>query len=308
MSFSAIDLSKLPAPQIIEQPDFEAIFAARKARLIELAEAAGDADYLASLAVALELESEPLVQLLQEDSYRELLLRAAVQDAGKGLLLAFAEGATLDHIAAQYGVERQIVQAADPDATPSVAEILESDDQLRKRVQLSLEAYSTAGPRGAYIYWALTADVDVKNVSVQTPAPTEVVVTVLSHIGNGAAPQTLLDAVTAVLSDETIRPLADQVTVQGATISTYDVVASLTLYPGPDEAVVLDAVEAAVAAYVDGLHRLGHDIARSGLFAALHQPGVQAVTLTEPATDLVMDPSEAAYCSSISVAVGGRDV
>ena len=136
MSFTAINLDRLPPPIIIEQPDFESIFAARKARLIELAP---------HLAPALELESEPLVKLLQEDSYRELILRAAVQDAGAGNLLAFAAGAVLDHLAAFYGVARQVIQEADASVSPPVEELLEDDARLRSRVQLAPEGFTTAG-------------------------------------------------------------------------------------------------------------------------------------------------------------------
>ena len=129
--YTAIDLAGLPAPEIIAQPDFEEIFAARKARLIEIAAALGRPDYLDELTAALELESEPLVQLLQEDSYRELLLRAAVQDAGKGNLLAFAQGAVLDHLGAFYGVARQVIQEADNSVSPPIEQVLENDIQFR---------------------------------------------------------------------------------------------------------------------------------------------------------------------------------
>lgn len=184
-AFTGIDLERLPAPLIIEQPDFETIFSARKARLLELAELAGfTADNLSGLASALNLESEPLVQLLQEDSYRELLLRAAVQDAGKGNLLAFAQSAMLEHIGAFYDVERQIVQEADPDAIPPVAEILESDERLRRRIQLAPEGFTTAGTEGSYIFWALSASPLVTDASIGSPAPKEVTVTVLS-LGRG---------------------------------------------------------------------------------------------------------------------------
>ncbi|MNR19722.1 Baseplate J-like protein [compost metagenome] len=112
----------------------------------------------------------------------------------------------------------------------------------------------------------------------------------------------------AALNDEDVRPLCDTVEVVAAAITPYTVSATLTFYSGPDMALVRDTAEAAVRRYVDEHHRLGHDITRSGLFAALHQPGVQNVTLTTPAATLVVAETHAAYCTAVSVIAGGNDV
>lgn len=300
MSFTAINLDRLPAPQIIEQPDFETIFAARKARLIELAP---------HLAPALELESEPLVKLLQEDSYRELILRAAVQDAGAGNLLAFASGAVLDHLAAFYGVERLVIQEADASVSPPVEEILEDDARLRARVQLAPEGITTAGSVGSYTFWALSSSTMVKDVAIldETP-PGEVHVVVLSSEGDGAPDQALLEIVNSALSAEDVRPLNDTVFVNAASIVDYAIEAELTFYAGPDSQVVLAAAQDAVERYVTAHHRLGHDITLSGIYAALHQEGVQNVQLNTPTADLIIDDAQAAKCSGITLIEGGRDV
>lgn len=306
MSFSAINLTRLPAPQIIEQPDFEAIFAARKARLIELAQAVGDAAYVAGLTAALELESEPLVQLLQEDSYREMLLRAAVQDAGKGNLLAYASGTMLDHLAAFYGVSRQVIQPADTNAVPPTPEVLEDDERLRARVQLAPEGFTTAGSRGAYKFWALSASPQVKDAAIlQTAQPGQVRIVVHSTEGDGTPDAALLAAVDA--STDPRRPLTDHVLIEAATIQNYTVEAELTLYEGPGEEVVRQAAIAAVEAFVAERNRLGMDITIAGLHAALYREGVQDVTLTAPSASIVIPPDAAARCTGITVTVGGRD-
>ncbi|MEX2333239.1 MAG: baseplate assembly protein, partial [Pseudohongiella sp.] len=43
------------------------------------------------------------------------------------------------------------------------------------------------------------------------------------------------------------------------------------------------------------------------LHAALHVEGVQRVDLAQPAADLVLDGTEAAHCTGISVVIGGSD-
>lgn len=298
MSFTAINLERLPAPQIIEQPDFETIFEARKARLIELAP---------DLAPVLEYESEPLVKLLQEDSYRELLLRAAVQDAGKGNLLAYAAGAVLDHLAAFYGVSRLVIQEADATANPPLEEVLEDDERLRARVQLAPEGFTTAGSIGSYTFWALSASADVKDVAIlETDTPVEVRVVVLGVDGSGIPDAELLTLVDATTQPR--RPLTDFVMVEPATVQEFSVEATLTLYEGPDATLVIDAARNAVEAFVAEHHRLGHDITVSGLHAAMHQAGVQNVRLAQPAANLVIPADTAAYCTGITLHLGGRDV
>lgn len=297
-AFSDINLARLPNPVIIAQPTFEEIFAARKARLIELAP---------ELAPALELESEPLVILLQEDSYRELILRAAVQDAGKGNLLAFAVGPMLDHLAAFYGVARQVVQQADATVVPAIPEILENDDRLRARVQLAPEGFTTAGTIGSYTFWGLSAAPQVKDVAIlETGTAGQVRVVVLSTEGDGTPDAALLSAVDQATQPH--RPLTDHVMIEPATVQPFAVVAELTLYDGPDAELVRQASLAGVEAFVEARHRLGHDIAIAGLHAALYSEGVQDVTLTAPAANIVIADDTAAHCTAITLTIGGRDV
>ena len=298
-AFTAINLDKLPAPEVIERKDFETILAEIKAWLT--AREPG-------LEPILSLESEPIAKVLEAWAYREMLLRAEFDDAGRGNMLAFATGAQLDHLAAFYGVTRQVVQKGDESAVPPVPELLENDTRFRSRVQLALEGFTTAGPRGSYVFWGLSASPLVKDIGVESPTPGQVLITVLGTDRDGTPAAAVLTAVEAQLNDEDVRPLTDQVVVQAATIVAYDLDASLTLYEGPDAEVVRQAAEDAVTAYVTEHHSLGHDITISGLHAALHQAGVQKVTLTSPVADIVVATSEAAHCGSISVIVGGRDV
>lgn len=301
---TAIDLSLLPTPNVIEPLDFETILAERKAYLIGLY----PADQQEAIAAALALESEPLNKLLQENAYRELMLRQRINDAARAVMLAYSTHDDLDNLGALLEVERLLVTPADPQATPPVAAVYESDERFRRRIQMALEGFSCAGPRGAYEFYALSASAQVKDVGVDSYTAGIVSVTVLSTVGDGTPDAALLDTVVAALNDEDVRPLCDTVEVLPAEILPYTVDATLIYYAGPDEELVSRAAEVAVAAYVEAHHRLGHDINRSGLFAALHQPGVQKVLLASPAEDLVVGNGQAAYCTAVSVANGGVDV
>lgn len=301
---SPIDLSLLPAPNVIESLDFEQILAERKAFLVSL----WPADEQAEIAGRLELESDPLNKIAQESAYREVIIRQRINDSCHAVLLAFATGADLDHLGALFEVERLVIDPGNPNATPPVPRLLEDDNRLRQRIQLALEGVSTAGPVGSYIFHALSASPLVKDVAVSSPAPGLVRVTVLSTEGNGTPSAGLLAVVSAALNHEDVRPLCDTVEVVAAQITPYTVAATLTFYTGPDMALVRDAAEQSVRKYVTEHHRLGHDITLSGLFAALHQPGVQNVKLTVPAATLVIADSHAAFCTSVVVTAGGNDV
>lgn len=296
--YSAIDLSLLPVPDVVETLDFEAILAAMKADLITRAP---------ELASVLALESEPAVKLLQVAAYREVLIRARVNDAAQAVTLARAVGTDLDNLAALFGVVRLVVNPGDPLAVPPVAPVLESDADLRRRAQLALEGFSTAGPEGAYVFHALSADADVLDVSATSPGPGDVLVTVLSRMGSGAAGAPLLATVAAALNADDVRPLCDNVVVQSASIVSYAITATLYFHPGPDSAVVMAAAQAAATAYAAAQHRLGRDVTISGLHAALHQPGVQRVVLASPSATLTIGAGQASWCTAITLTNGGVD-
>lgn len=298
-----IDLSLLPLPDVVESLDYETLLAARKARLVSLYPAAEQAN----IAARLELESQPLNKLLQENTYRELILRQRINDGAKAVMLAYATGADLENVAAWYGVQRLLVTPADTRVTPAIPAVYETDDRLRYRTQLALEGFTTAGPRNAYRYHALSASAQVKDVAILRPIQGTVRVVVLSTEGDGAPSAALLATMTAALNDEDVRPLCDTVEVVAAEILPYQVAATLIFYSGPDMAVVQAAALAKAKAYVAERHAMGQDVSRSGLFAALHQSGVQNVILTSPATDLEVAQHQAAYRTGITLTQGGTD-
>jgi len=289
-AFTAVNLSRLPALDLIEPLDFETILA----RLI--------ADLRArSPAFDALLESDPAMKLAEVAAYAELLLRQRINEAGKSVMLAYARGSDLDHIAAGYNVARQIITPADPAAFPPVPAVLEPDDELRRRVQLAFEGFSTAGPDGAYIFHALGAHADVLDASVASPSPGEVVVTILSRSDDGIASTDVLAAVDTTLNADRVRPLTDHVTVQAADIMPWSMTAELSLWPGPDATVVESAARANVDDYLARQQRLGRSIHRSALLAALHVEGVKSVFLASPATDIFLNTTQCGHCTGIAI-------
>lgn len=291
---NAINLAELPAPEVVQTLDYETI----------LAEMLADLRSRAPEFTAL-VESDPAYKILEVAAYRELLLRQRVNDAARSVMVAYSKGSDLDNLAALFEVSRQVIDPGNPDAVPPVPPTYEDDERLRQRLPLSLEGFSTAGPVGGYKFHALDASGEVKDVSVSSPTPGQVLVTVLSIEEDGTPSADLLTTVDQHLNDEDIRPLTDQVTVQAADIVIYQLDASLTFYSGPDRGVILETARKQATEYVTNQHRLGYDVTLSGLYSALHQPGVHKVTLNSPAADVVVTNQQAAFCNGITVTDGG---
>ena len=275
--FTPIDLSKLPAPDVIETLDFETLLT----------------DYINDFVArnpnyATLLESDPAIIFMQVVAYREMLLRARINEAAKANMLAYATKSDLDNLAAFFGVKRLTD---------------ETDDRLRERTQLALEGFSTAGPIGSYIFHALSASNEVKSVSATSPNPGEVLITILSNVGDGTASQDLIDAVSVKLNEDDIRPLTDQVTVQGAAIVNYSVEAIITVYSGPSSAVIETEANNALNNFISERHAVGKVASLSGIYDALHVDGVKKVELTSPVADAVANDTEAPYCNNISISV-----
>lgn len=298
-----VDLSKLDAPKVLEDLDFESLLADRKTEFIALF----PQDERAFWQVRLSLESEPITKLLQEVVYLQLMERNRINNAAKATMLAYASGSDLDVIAANYNVKRQVIQEANNNVTPKIPEILEDDTSLRLRTQLAFEGLSVAGPRSAYIFHALSAHPDVADVSVVSPQPANVTVTILSRNGQGEANENLLNVVRAKLNDDDIRPIGDRVIVQSAVIQSYEIRAKLHLYRGPEYEPIKAAALKKLTAYTEEKHRLGRDISLSGIYAALHLEGVQRVELISPTADIVLPSSKSAYCTAINLEIVTSD-
>ncbi len=280
-TFTAVDLSRLPLPAVLEPLQFEQLLARRVA---EFKRYMPDYDAL--------VESDPVYKVLQASAYRELMLREQFNQRARGLFLAYAQGTDLDNLAAPFGVTRKQLAPADPEAGTPAA--FETDTEFRRRIQLAPEGLSVAGPEGAYIFHTLSADTAVLDASATSPAPGEVVVTVLGRDGDGTPSAALLAKVNDLLQSGEVRPLTDLVTVAPAQIVSYTVDADLTTFDGPDAAVVIAEARRRLAAYMSEAHRLGRDIAVSAIYAQLHTEGVQRVRLRSPTADLSISRTQAA--------------
>ncbi len=115
--------------------------------------------------------------------------------------------------------------------------------------------------------------------------------------------QEQIDAVVKRLNAKNIKPLTDVVVVTPVKVKPVDIVATVTLYPGPDAAMVMADVQAALTKVRDRISLIGRDLTRSSIIAALNQEGVQDVELTSPAQDIICDNIHCALIKSATVNV-----
>ncbi|MEK6388041.1 MAG: baseplate J/gp47 family protein [Paraburkholderia tropica] len=296
---SLIDLSSLPIPDALEVLDFETIYAERKAALIAL----WPADEQAEIAATVELESEPLARLLQENCYRELVWRQRVNDAVRAVMLAFANGNDLDQRAALFGLVRLLVTPAD--TVNNIAAVYESNDDLRLRVQLAPQGFSVAGPAAAYESKALAVDGRLLDATATRPRPGDILVTLLSREGDGTVDDELCAAVRDALSAEDQRPMNDNVDVHSAEIVRYRIHAKGYTRSAVGADVLIAQAQLNAQAYADKVRRLGVGVAESGIKGVCQAAGLTKTELIEPAGDIAIDATQASYCYEIVIENGG---
>ena len=288
-----VDLSSLPPPEVIETISFETIVQDIKDEIV--------ARY-PDAAEVIDLESEPLVKLIEAFAYRELTLRARYNDEARALLLAFAVDADLDHIGATYyQEERLVVTPANNTTIPPTPAVMETNADYRQRLALKPEGYSTAGPTGAYEYHARSADGRIKDAKATSPIGGTTEVFILSRLGDGTPDAELLQIVEDALNPEEIRPVSEEVIVTAASIQNYTLDITPTIWAGPNVEPTLSAIATALAAFAADKHRLKTDIDHSAIDAAAHVAGVKKILINSPAVDIVCGPGQAPYCIGIVI-------
>lgn len=291
-STDIIDMSKLPAPEVVRQYDYETILERVLERFLT---------YCPDAANAVRFESDPLRKWFECVAYIMMILRQQQNEDAQAVMLAYAQDGDLDQLGAIYQVARLVITPADDTVTPPAAAVLESDAAFRRRIQLAPKGFSVAGPLDAYLFHTLSADGRVLDAEITSPDPGDVVVTLLSHEGNGEASAELIDIVKTALSDEDVRPLTDRLSVQSAEIVPYAIQADIYMLEGPDKNLVFEQCRKNAEAFANEQRRIGGTVPVSGIYAALHIAGVELVRLTSPAADVLLTQHQAPYCSGIEL-------
>ncbi|MDF2419135.1 baseplate J family protein [Acinetobacter beijerinckii] len=295
-SLTAIDLSQLPVPEVVEQIDFETIL---KNGLDDFHSKMNEL----GIDYPRLIESDPAYKLAEVFAYREVLVRERANKSALAVLLAYSERSDLDHKAAEKNLKRKVITPADNTTVPPTPAVMESDASLRQRVQLAPEGYTTAGSEGSYIFHAKNADVRIKDVEPVSPDPGIAAIYILSNEGDGSASEELILNVDKALNKRIIRPLTDELHVYSANIIQYRVEAVLEIADGPDKNIVLSEALEKLNAYVQSVHRLNTKVSTTGIIGALNRDGVVDIDLIEPIAKIEPVSGQAAYCHEIVVTI-----
>jgi len=246
---------------------------------------------VAPQAFAQMRESDPGLKLVEVWAYRELLLRARINDAVKGMLVPYADETTLPYLAAWLGLERKVIDPGDP--ANGVPATLEPIEDFRDRIINASSTWSVAGPRSAYVQLSLQASDLVADANAYSPNPGEVQVYILGPGGAIPDAQTIAE-VDAYLSAEERRPLTDLVTVSAGAEQTIDLTATVYLASTTAQQGVIDAIGVAMDQLIEDAKGLGKQVSRSRVYAALQIPGVEYAVLAGDftANELVPNPAQ----------------
>ena len=182
----------------------------------------------------------------------------------------------------------------------------ESDESFRDRIQQAPERFSTAGPVGAYKYWAKSALQDISDVSVGSPEPG--IVAIYPLMKGGDLPSgDVLSEVESICSADTVRPLTDTVRVLPPEAVEYGL--NMVYWVARRDATMVSQIQQNVAVAVEDFlswqrGALGRDINPSELIARVQGAGALRCEVRDP-PHRSLSYSQIAREVSVNVEYGG---
>lgn len=161
-----------------------------------------------------------------------------------------------------------------------------TDDEYYALMRQSLEAYSTAGPSGAYEYHAKLVSVEIADVCAINPIDMPGVVHIYAIKDNGEiADDGTKNAILAACNDDKVRPLTDLVEVLDPETVDFDI--DIIYYIDKTSTKSVNEIAADVQAAVDEYikwqtAKIGRDINPSKLSWLLCDTGIKRVDIKLP--------------------------
>lgn len=179
----------------------------------------------------------------------------------------------------------------------------ESDEQLRERVRLAPEAFSTAGCRGAYEFYARSASPAIIDVAIVRGYYGQILIYPLTTTGLPSQP--LLDQIETICSAEDVRPISDEVHALAPDVVEYQL--NVRVYPrySTDSNEVLTNSQDSLTQYANNnALALACDIVPSQIDALLSNNKVWRVEVIEPIAPLILAEHQLAICTDIICTLG----
>jgi phage-related baseplate assembly protein len=283
------DLAGLPPAQAIEELDHAAIVAEMvadfEARWAALRAADPDLPPIDVLA----LGSEPVRKQFEAAAFRELLLRARINDALRSNLLFYARGSDQDQLVIFYDVVRLA---------------LEGDAALQSRTLLAIQGRSPGGPEARYRAIARAADVRVADAAVYRLGRDPTIrVAIYATDNDGVADDALIAKVSAALHAPDVQLVNDSIFVGAAVFQVVNVAADVWLLPTTPDA-VLETLPDVLRAAWSAETGMGFDFEPSWAGARLMVSGIRKVAVTTAA--VVAEPYQALTLGAVTITNRGR--
>lgn len=308
---TAIDLSRLPAPDAIEVLDYETLYSAFKARFLAFWEGLREQDPSLPEYTAISIESESAGIVGEAWSYLRLLDRQRVNDGIRALLAPLAAGSNLDALVASRNLQRLVVVPA----TGNSSAIMEGDAALLRRFLYSFDVPSS-GSAGRYLFdaWSAWPQSEDRSVGIWDArvngraihgrlGDTDVVI--IGPFGQQPTSSELA-AVRAAVTDPNRAPEAVAISVLSADRTEYSVSLILEVPGvGPSAEVLRAEAEARVRSAATQRTMIGGEIPEGFLSGAAYGAGVIKVIDTAPVI-IRPDPYKVPVMTSINIDVVAR--
>ena len=160
----------------------------------------------------------------------------------------------------------------------------EADESYRERIREIPESFTTAGSSGAYTFWTKTASINIIDVKVHSPSATNVDIYIWTD--TGTVSQELKEKVKAVLNEENVRPLTDNVNIREPNKISYSI--DFDYYIDKDNETLVNIIKSNVDKTIQEFiswqkEKIGKDINPDELIKRLKIAGVKRVVLRSPA-------------------------
>lgn len=171
-----------------------------------------------------------------------------------------------------------------------------TDEEYYELMRAGLEAFSTAGPKGAYEYHAKAVSSEIADVCAVNPEDKPGYVDIYAIMNSGEiADDGTKNTILAACSDDKVRPLTDVVEVLDP--ETVEFAIKLTYYIGSDSGLTAAEIEENVRAAVEEYThwqctKIGRDINPSKLIWLLKDCGAKRIDVISPVYTALHDGSD----------------
>lgn len=171
-----------------------------------------------------------------------------------------------------------------------------TDNEYYELMRAGLEAYSTAGPKGAYEYHAKAVSTRIADVCAINPIDKPGYVNIFAIMSNGEiADDGTKNAILAACNDDKVRPLTDVVEVLDPIVVEFNI--ELTYYIDCNSQKSAAEIEAAIRSAVDEYadwqcKKIGRDINPSRLMWLLKDTGAKRIDIKSPVFTSLRDGSD----------------